>query len=72
MTKATPKKDEWARLPDFPKYMWLSGDLIEWDKATIHASMLGWSSISMVFEGIRGYWDPTNEQLDVFQLQNHL
>lgn len=73
MTKSVrPSKNEWSKPPESPKFMWLSGDVVEWDKAMIHASMLGWSSISMVFEGIRGYWDSENEQLNVFHLNNHL
>ena len=55
-----------------PKYLWRSGDLVEWEKATVHVSMLAWSAISAVFEGIRAYWNPQVEQLYVFQLDAHL
>ncbi len=72
MTHERPKKDEWAQPPTPPKYLWMSGELVEWDKALIHASMLGWSSISMVFEGIRGYWNADQEQLSVFHLDAHI
>ena len=71
MTQKT-KKDEWALPRQDPKHLWMSGEMVEWDKATIHASMLGWSSISMVFEGIRGYWNPEEEQLYIFGLDAHL
>ena len=54
------------------KYLWHSGKLVEWDKATVHASSLGWSAISAVFEGIRAYWSPRNEELYVFHLEAHL
>jgi branched-chain amino acid aminotransferase len=55
-----------------PKYLWRSGGLVEWEKATVHVSMLAWSAISAVFEGIRAYWNPQVEQLYVFQLDAHL
>ena len=72
MSQAKTKKDEWAASKENPKYLWSSGELVEWDKALVHASMLGWSSISMVFEGIRGYWNDEDEQLHVFHLDAHL
>ena len=72
MSQEKPKKDAWAAPQENPKYLWSSGELVEWDKALVHASMLGWSSISMVFEGIRGYWNDEDEQLHVFHLDAHL
>ncbi len=57
---------------DDPKYVWMSGDLVEWDAAVVHASTLGWSAISMVFEGIRGYWNAEKEQLNIFHLDLHI
>ena len=57
---------------DNPKYVWMSGDLVEWDDAVVHSSTLGWSAISMVFEGIRGYWNAEKEQLNIFHLDLHL
>ena len=55
-----------------PSYIWMSGERVEWDNAMVHASTLGWSAISMVFEGIRGYWNPEKEQLNIFRLDTHL
>ena len=57
---------------DDPKYVWMSGDLVEWNDAVVHASTLGWSAISMVFEGIRGYWNAEKEQLNIFHLDLHI
>lgn len=54
------------------KYLWRSGDLVEWDKATVHISMLAWSAISAVFEGVRAYWNAQSEQLYIFHLDAHL
>ena len=55
-----------------PKYLWRAGDLVEWEKATVHISMLAWSAISAVFEGIRAYWNPDDQQLYIFHLDAHL
>jgi branched-chain amino acid aminotransferase len=55
-----------------PKYLWRAGDLVEWEKATVHISMLAWSAISAVFEGIRAYWNPDLQQLYIFHLDAHL
>ncbi|MCH8063645.1 MAG: aminotransferase class IV [Chloroflexi bacterium] len=70
--KRKVKKDAWAAPKESPKFLWMSGNKVEWEKATVHASTLGWSAISMVFEGIRGYWNPEAEQLRIFQLDAHL
>ena len=58
--------------PVSPKYLWHDGDLVEWDQAMIHVSMLGWTAISAVFEGIRAYWDSDHQELHIFQLEAHL
>ena len=55
-----------------PSYVWMSGELVAWNDAQVHASTLGWSAISMVFEGIRGYWNAEEEQLNIFHLDLHI
>ena len=72
MTEQKLKQQPTAGPKDNPKYLWRSGDMVEWDKATVHISMLAWSAISAVFEGIRGYWNAEREQLYVFHLEAHL
>ncbi len=72
VTHEPPKKDDFAQPAEPAKYIWMSGKMVDWNKALIHATMLGWSSISMVFEGIRGYWNADEEQLSVFHLDAHL
>ncbi|MGQ4808446.1 Branched-chain-amino-acid aminotransferase [Candidatus Entotheonellaceae bacterium PAL068K] len=72
MAQEKTKKDDWTLPQEPPKYLWMSGKQIAWDQAFVHASTLGWSAISMVFEGIRGYWNPESEQLYLFQLEAHL
>ena len=55
-----------------PKFLWRSGEMVEWEKATVHISDLAWSAISAVFEGVRAYWNPQHEQLYIFHLDAHL
>lgn len=55
-----------------PSYVWMSGELVAWNDAVVHSSTLGWSAISMVFEGIRGYWNSEEEQLNLFHLDLHI
>ena len=71
---AEQKVDQQARANTqaTPKYLWHSGTLVEWEKAMVHVSMLGWTAISSVFEGIRAYWNPDHGELYIFQLEAHL
>ena len=55
-----------------PRHLWHSGRLVEWEKATVHVTSIGWPAISAVFEGIRGYWNADQKELYVFQLDAHL
>ncbi|MCY4579756.1 MAG: hypothetical protein OXD31_12020, partial [Chloroflexi bacterium] len=64
-------KDTLGAMGSDPSYVWMSGELVAWDDAVVHASTLGWSAISMVFEGIRGYWNSEEEQLNIFHLDLH-
>ena len=68
--KVSQEAKETGREP--PAYLWHSGELVEWDKAVVHASLLGWSAISSVFEGIRAYWNDRQQQLHIFHLDAHL
>ena len=72
MTEEKLKREPKSGSQDHTRYLWRSGDMVEWDKATVHISMLAWSAISAVFEGIRGYWNAEREQLYVFHLDAHL
>jgi branched-chain amino acid aminotransferase len=58
--------------PENPKFLWRSGEMVEWDKATVHISQLGWTAISSVFEGIRAYWNEDRQELYIFHLDAHL
>lgn len=52
-------------------YVWLDGDLVPWENATVHVSMLGWSTLGAIFEGISAYWNPTHRQLYGLQFEDH-
>ncbi len=65
-------KDTLGVIGSDPSYVWMSGELVAWEDAVVHASTLGWSAISMVFEGIRGYWNSEEEQLNLFHLDLHI
>ena len=46
-----------------PEYVWKSGQILKYSDASFPLSMLGWSSINMVFEGIRGYYNKSDDQI---------
>ena len=39
-------------------YIWMNGELVEWDQATVHVGAHGLHYGSGVFEGIRCYETP--------------
>lgn len=55
-----------------PAYLWRTGELVPWNEAMVHISMVGWPAIGAVFEGIRGYWNADQNQLYIFRLNEHL
>ena len=55
-----------------PKYMWWNGELVPWEKATVHVTQMHWTAVSAIFEGIMAYWNEDEEELFVFRLDGHL
>ena len=55
-----------------PTFLWLNGEQVRWEDATVHVSELGWSSVGGVFEGIKAYWSESAGDLAVFRLREHL
>ncbi len=55
-----------------PQFVWVAGKLTRWNDATIHITLLGTSSVSSVFEGVRAYWNASARKLFVFRLDAHL
>jgi branched-chain amino acid aminotransferase len=52
--------------------LWREGELVKWDEATVHVRSVGHASVSSVFEGVRAYWNPDDQQLYAFRLTEHL
>lgn len=59
-------------MTEHPEYLWWNGQLVAWDKATVHVSDIAWSATGAVFEGIRAYWNEDREELFVFRLREHM
>jgi len=57
---------------DIAKYIWRNGEIIPWEKATIHVNSVGHASVAAIFEGIKAYWNQSDGQLYVFRLQDHM
>ncbi|MBM3134120.1 MAG: branched-chain amino acid aminotransferase, partial [Chloroflexi bacterium] len=53
-------------------YIWMGGEIIPWERATVHVNLLGHSTVSSVYEGIKAYWNANKQQLFVFRLDEHL
>lgn len=52
------------------KYIWFNGELVEWQRATVHVMTHALHYGSSVFEGIRAYVTPRGTA--IFRLQPHL
>ncbi len=59
-------------MADNPQFIWVDGKLTPWNDATVHISQMGTSTVSLVFEGIRAYWNDAARTLSVFRLDAHL
>lgn len=55
-----------------PKYLWWNGKQMPWEDATLHVTDIGWSTVGAIFEGIRAYWNPDDEEAYVFRLPEHM
>jgi len=55
-----------------PRYAFLNGEIVPWDDARVHVASVGFRFGTGVFEGIRAYWNPEQQQLYVYQLAEHL
>jgi len=55
-----------------PAYVWLNGKLVPWAEATVPVTAMGASGGLAVFEGVKAYWNPAEEQLYIVRLDAHL
>lgn len=55
-----------------PEFAVLNGEVMPFADAKISIMAPGLTFAATVFEGIRGYWNPEDEQLYLFQMKEHL
>lgn len=55
-----------------PKFISFNGDLIPFSDAKVHILTPGLKYGCGVFEGIRGYWNASRQEMFIFRLQEHL
>lgn len=55
-----------------PKYAFVGGKWVEWDRATVHISTHALHYGTAVFAGIRGYWNGDKKQVFIFRLEDHM
>lgn len=53
------------------KYLWWNGAIVPWDEAKVHVTVLGWSTMGGVFEGIKAYWNGEQQELYAVQFPDH-
>ncbi len=59
-------------MADNPQFVWVDGKLVPWNDATIHITRLPTTGVSLVYEGIRAYWNANMRKLSIFRLDAHL
>ena len=59
-------------MPDAPRFAWLNGAVIPWDRCVLHARSQGAFWGANVFEGLRAYRCAADRQLYIFRLRDHL
>ncbi|MCL6543580.1 MAG: branched chain amino acid aminotransferase, partial [Roseiflexus sp.] len=52
------------------KYIWFNGEMVPWEKATVHVMTHALHYGSSVFEGIRAYETPQGAA--IFRLREHI
>jgi branched-chain amino acid aminotransferase len=55
-----------------PRYAWLNGEVVPWDRCVLHARNQGAFWGANAFEGLRAYWCPDQGQVHVFRIDDHL
>jgi branched-chain amino acid aminotransferase len=54
-----------------PQYLWMNGQLVPYQDATIHVSTAAAFYATNVFEGIRIYWNDAKQEAYAFRLREH-
>ncbi|MBL8128562.1 MAG: branched-chain-amino-acid transaminase [Chloroflexia bacterium] len=61
-----------ATVSGVEKLIWWNGDLVPESRALVPVTHLGWSGVEGVFEGMRGYFNPDQEEMYIFRLDAHM
>lgn len=54
------------------RWIWRNGELIPWERATVHVNAVGHASVAAVFEGVKAYLAEDGRRLLVFRLDDHM
>lgn len=54
------------------KYVFLNDEIVPWDEAKVHVATVAFKFGTAVFEGLRAYWNGTEEQLYLLLLDAHM
>ena len=55
-----------------PTLVWMNGEFVQWDEAKLHVATAAVRFGSRIFEGMRAYWNDSQEQLYIFKMEEHL
>ncbi len=58
-------------MPEQARYLWWNGKIVPWDEAKVHVTILGWSTMGAVFEGIKAFWNEEDQELYGLQFAEH-
>jgi len=53
------------------EYLFMNGEIVPYEKAVIHVTTPAYRYGTMVFEGLRGYWNEKDSQLYLFRVPEH-
>lgn len=57
---------------EFPTHAWMDGEILPWNDCRLHVRSQGAFWGANVFEGVRGYWQPSSGRMHFFRLDEHL
>ena len=53
-------------------FVFFNGEIVPHDEAKVHVSTTAFKFGAAVFEGVRGYWNPQQEQMYLFRMPEHV
>ena len=55
-----------------PKYVFMDDKIVPWDEGRVHVDSAAFKFGSAVFEGLRGYWNETEQEMYLFRMAEHM